>query len=316
MRYVRMKGIYAVCDSIRSAQWCPSICISVFCDMPFPKRWTYVCGMPLCEISRSITLLLAAYKHDGRDCSAMRSILVVRTILDGWECGAWQTLEVAKLLPVLSGRTDLIITLYAYFPFFGKISIFRSSYTTSSIVVACDTRLTGNNITPKPNLCCCKLNIVAWSLHSPKSYCTTSILLKRPPYCLHPVKLFLDFSRSAAPKNNYVAALVLSGMQGSVRGLNRWEYKWLLLSPTSSAKPRRCRENSYAFQVDQWMAEGCIFYFIFWGVFRVEEGIKLIWQVNKNDWGECKPESSTLSLQQHRFGSGDMPFSVMCVSYH
>ena len=96
------------------------IFISVFCDMPFPKRWTYVCGMPLCEISRSITLLLAAYKHDRRDCSAMKSILVVRTILDGWEGGAWQTLEVVKLLPVLSGRADLIITLYAYFHLFGQ----------------------------------------------------------------------------------------------------------------------------------------------------------------------------------------------------
>ena len=128
MRYVRMKGIYAVCDSIRSAQWCPSICISVFCDMPFPKRWTYVCGMPLCEISRSITLLLAAYKHDRRDCSAMRSILAVRTILEGWECGAWQALEVVKLLPVLSGFAGFIIPLYAYFHLFRKKTNLQQLY--------------------------------------------------------------------------------------------------------------------------------------------------------------------------------------------
>ena len=46
-------------------------------------------------------------------------------------------------------------------------------------------------------------------------------------------KPILDFfDHSAAPNpNNYVAALVLDGTRGSVRGLNRWEYQWLLLSP-------------------------------------------------------------------------------------
>ena len=33
-----------------------------------------------------------------------------------------------------------------------KRSIFRSSYTISSIIVACETRLTGNGIPPGPNM--------------------------------------------------------------------------------------------------------------------------------------------------------------------
>ena len=65
--------------------------------------------------------------------------------------------------------------------------------------------------------------------------------------CLHPVKLFVNFGHSAAPNpNNYVTALVLYGTQGPVWGLNRWECKWLPLSPTFNAK-RRWRENSYVF---------------------------------------------------------------------
>ena len=74
--------------------------------------------------------------------------------------------------------------------------------------------------------------------------------------CLHPVKLFLDFGHSIAPNtNNYVAALVLYETQGSVRGLNRWGYKWLLLSPMFNAKQHRWLETSYVFQVDPLMAE-------------------------------------------------------------
>ena len=155
----------------------------------------------------------------------------------------------------LRGRAGLVIILYVYFPSFWKKkeSIFRSSCTISSTIVACETRLTENGIPPEPNLCCCKLNILDWSLHSPQSYCATSKLLKNTPcLCLHPVKLFVDFGHSAAPNpNNYVAALVLYGTRGSVRGLNRWEYKWLPLSPKFNAKQRRWRENSYVFQVDQ-----------------------------------------------------------------
>ena len=41
--------------------------------------------------------------------------------------------------------------------------------------------------------------------------------------CLHPVKLLLNFGRSAAPNPyNYVAALVHYATQGSVRDFNRW----------------------------------------------------------------------------------------------
>ena len=66
------------------------------------------------------------------------------------------------------------------------------------------------------------------------------------------VKLFLNFGHSAAPNpDNHVAALVLYGTQGSVRALNRWEYKWLPLSPKFNAKQHRWRGNSNVFQVDQ-----------------------------------------------------------------
>ena len=54
---------------------------------------------------------------------------------------------------------------------------------------------------------------------------------------MNPVKLFLYFGHSAAPSlYNYVAALVLYETRGSVRGLNRWEYEWLALSPKFNVK--------------------------------------------------------------------------------
>ena len=69
--------------------------------------------------------------------------------------------------------------------------------------------------------------------------------------CLHLVKLFLNSGHSAAPNpNNYVAALKLFGLQGSVIGLNRSEYNWLPLSPKFDAK-HPWGENLQVFQVDQ-----------------------------------------------------------------
>ena len=85
--------------------------------------------------------------------------------------------------------------------------------------MACETRLMENGMPPEPNV-----RIV--SLIS--FLCYQYITPKHALLCLHPVKLFLNFGRSAAHKPyNYVAALMLYGTQGSVRGLNRWEYKWL-----------------------------------------------------------------------------------------
>ena len=85
---------------------------------------------------------------------------------------------------ILRGRAGLIVILYVSFHLFEKKIIFRSSHTISSIIVACETRLTENGISPEPNLCCCKLNILDRSLHSPQSYCTTSKLLKSTPCCV------------------------------------------------------------------------------------------------------------------------------------
>ena len=69
---------------------------------------------------------------------------------------------------------------------------------------------------------------------------------------LDPVKLFLYFGHFVAPNPyNYVAALVLYGTRGFVRGLNRWECEWLALPSKFNVKQHRSRENSYVFQVDQ-----------------------------------------------------------------
>ena len=76
-------------------------------------------------------------------------------------------------------------------------------------------------------------------------------LSKKSLLCLNPVKIFLYFGHSAAPKPyDYVSALVFYETRGSVRGLNRWEYEWLALSPKFNVKQCRWRENSYVFQVD------------------------------------------------------------------
>ena len=75
--------------------------------------------------------------------------------------------------------------------------------------------------------------------------------------CLNPLKLFLCFGHSAAPNPcNNGAAPVLFGTPGADRGLDRWEYECLALSPESNAKQRRWRESSHVFQVDM---DGVIF---------------------------------------------------------
>ena len=86
-------------------------------------------------------------------------------------------------VPLMGPRRPYYNPKCLFFIFLTK-SIFRSSYTISSIVLACEIRLTENGISPEPNLCCCKLNILDWSLHSPQSYCTTCKLLKSTPCCI------------------------------------------------------------------------------------------------------------------------------------
>ena len=125
----------------------------------------------------------------------------------------------------------------------------------SCIYSAYEIRLTANGIPPEPKLkpirlCSLSLEEI---LRSPRLVCTTSSSLQvRTPCCSNPVKLFLNFGHSAAPNPyNYVAAFVLYGTRSSVRGLNRWKYEWLALSPKFSVNQHRWRENSYVFQVDQ-----------------------------------------------------------------
>ena len=59
-----------------------------------------------------------------------------------------------ELLIGVRGRACLIIILYTYsiFHLFEKKSVFRGSYAISSIIVACETRLTENGIPPEQNM--------------------------------------------------------------------------------------------------------------------------------------------------------------------
>ena len=60
----------------------------------------------------------------------------------------------------------------------------------------------------------------------------------------------------------------------------RWKYKRVTLSPKPNAKQRRWRENSYVCKLtNRWQSD--IFCVLFWGVFRVEECIELIWHLYK-----------------------------------
>ena len=166
-----------------------------------------------------------------------------------------------------------------FFFLFEKKCLLRSSHTISSIIVAWATRLTENGIPPEPNLCWCKVNTSDQRLHSPQSYLTTSNRSKHALLCLHPVKLFLNFGHSAGsnPKN-YLAAFVLYGTQGSVRGLSRWECKWChcrqswMLNNIGGARTRTFFKLTSGWRSD-------IFSVLFWGFFRVEERIELIWHL-------------------------------------
>ena len=102
----------------------------------------------------------------------------------------------------------------------GKKGTFRSTYPISSIIVACETAY-GKWPTSRTERAYGKLNI-----RINLKFTFTPIFFVLPVYhfkarlvVLHPVKLFLNFGHYAAPNPyNYVAALVLNGTQGSVRG--------------------------------------------------------------------------------------------------
>ena len=66
---------------------------------------------------------------------------------------------VCMLVFSLRDRAGQIIILHFFFSsFWKKICLFRNSYTISSIIVAWETRLTENGISPEQNLGWCKLN--------------------------------------------------------------------------------------------------------------------------------------------------------------
>ena len=70
--------IHAVCDSMWKTKWYP-IAICVMRHSPGNEHVSVTC-MHVRKWCRSVTLHLTACKHDRRDCEAMRSILIVRTI--------------------------------------------------------------------------------------------------------------------------------------------------------------------------------------------------------------------------------------------
>ena len=68
---------------------------------------------------------------------------------------------------------------------------------------------------------------------------------------------------------------MLCETRGSVRGLNRWEYEWLALSPNFNAQQHRWRENSYVFfKFTNNGRRSDIYSVRFWDVFRVKECIE------------------------------------------
>ena len=150
---------------------------------------------------------------------------------------------------MLRGRAALICFFFCFL----KNSRFRRSYTIWSIPVAYETRLTETAYLP--NRTCVAASLISQI----NAYIHPNLIVLPVNYSkarLVVINIFLNFGHSAAPNpNNHVAALVLYGTQGSVRGLNRWEYNWLPLSPKFYAKQHRWRGNSHVFQVDQQMAE-------------------------------------------------------------
>ena len=127
---------------------------------------------------------------------------------------------------------------------------------------------------------------------------------------MHPGKLFLNFGHSAASnRNNHVAALSFAEHRAPSEawvGTNITSChcrRSLMLNDVGGVKTRTLFKLTNTWRSD-------IFSVILWGAFLVEECIELIWHLHKKDWGECQLPSKVLRLHLHRFGSGDMPFSV------
>ena len=118
--------------------------------------------------------------------------------------------------------------------------------------MACETRLTENGVPPERNLRMVSLIYFRLKLtFTPIFVVLTVNHSKARLVVFASLKLlFLNFGHFAATNPHiYVAALVLYGTQGSIRGLNRWAYKWLPLSLKLNPRQHRWRENSYVFQV-------------------------------------------------------------------
>ena len=133
---------------------------------------------------------------------------------------------------------------------------FCSSYTVPSTIERQKHALRQTANLPKQSLFISAVYLRRKVTFTPILFVLPVHLSKLSLLCLYPAQLLLCFGHSAAPNPyNYVAALVLYETRGSVSGLNRWEYEWLALPPKFNVKQHQSRENSYFFQVDQWMAE-------------------------------------------------------------
>ena len=154
--------------------------------------------------------------------------------------GGWPKLFVADwshLIPVFifshsRGRAGYVIIPHYVFIFCKKKKKKKScsSHIINSMIVSCEIRLT-DNIPPEPNLCMESLKSWIKAYVHRNRFCAASESLESTPWwvciawrcCCWILVILQPLTRIT-----YVAALVLSGTLASLRGLNRWEYKWLL----------------------------------------------------------------------------------------
>ena len=110
-------------------------------------------------------------------------------------------------------------------------------------------------------------------IHSTNTICSiTAVACKNTTYGNGiPPEPNLCWCRLNTLDQSLHSALVL----GSIRGMNRWDNKWLPLSRSSMLHNiGGARTRTFFKLTNRWRRD--IFSVVFWGVFRVEECIKLI----------------------------------------
>ena len=162
--------------------------------------------------------------------------------------------------------------------------IFHSSYAISTIIVACETRLTENGIPPEQNL-----RMV--SLHSPQSYCTISKKLSKARLVVFASrKAFIpDFFIILHPLTRIITTMRRSCFVEGMAPLEAWIGGNISDSDCrQSSLPNNIggsRTRTFLKLTNRWQSG--ILSVLLWGIFRVKEYIKLIRHLSQKDWGEC-----------------------------